>query len=117
MKFTETYKHKCALPISAHITDALYTEDLPPTAKTCQRFVRLIRSTFLVSNYHRGTKVYLGSELAFIKERRKHINSKYWFMIHPFSVFILYWQLFVLTLWILGALLIPYVIFLHSEGN
>lgn len=110
-------EHKCTLTVSSPIIQALYTENLPPTAKPCQRLVRLLRSSLLVSQYHRRTKVHFGSELGFINERRRQINAKHWFMIHPFSLFILFWQMFILILWIVDSILIPYSIFFHANGK
>ncbi|KAK4878495.1 hypothetical protein RN001_011001 [Aquatica leii] len=78
-------KHVCTLETGSE-------SNLPQVSNPFSRVCRNIRKLTIVSPTNKQCKRYFRSGAAISLERKRHVQSKLWYIIHPFSVFRLYWE-------------------------
>ncbi|XP_058446188.1 potassium/sodium hyperpolarization-activated cyclic nucleotide-gated channel 2-like [Malaya genurostris] len=85
---TDTHIHDCSLKDEPHyLTNRISSPD---------SFAFRARTWFLIDPEHPQTKRFYSSSYMFRTELIRHIKSDYWFIIHPFSRFRFYWDIWLL---------------------
>lgn len=85
----QTRYHACTLP---RLNEQIFV--LPPTANRFKKLVKAVRKRFLASEKNFRCRMYFKSQSSILAEKKRHINSKYWYIIHPFSEFARYFELY-----------------------
>ncbi|XP_055539952.1 potassium/sodium hyperpolarization-activated cyclic nucleotide-gated channel 1-like isoform X2 [Wyeomyia smithii] len=94
-----SYKHQCSLRNEPH-----YLQNRIPSSES---LVFRARQCFLIDPNHPQTKRFFQSSYTYRSELIRHIKSDYWFIIHPFSSFRFYWEIWLLFYMYTITILIP----------
>ncbi|XP_039432030.1 potassium/sodium hyperpolarization-activated cyclic nucleotide-gated channel 1-like isoform X1 [Culex pipiens pallens] len=97
-----TFEHDCTLRDEPH-----YLTNRIESPQSCAfRF----REWFLIDPRHPQTVRYYTSSYLLRSELVRHIKSRYWFMIHPFSRFRFYWEIWLVLYTYALMLAVPFTI-------
>lgn len=77
---------------------------LAPRACFLKKIPRIYKSLTLISETNTRKNIYFCSRSKVIQERIRQQNSRYWYVIHPFSVFAKYRQIVMYFIWSLATL-------------
>lgn len=72
---------------------------LAPNASLWKRFKRFMHKLIIISEWNDRRIAFFLSHGSVLEERKKHITSKYWYFIHPFSLITKYREIFMVCLW------------------
>ncbi|XP_058815712.1 potassium/sodium hyperpolarization-activated cyclic nucleotide-gated channel 4-like [Topomyia yanbarensis] len=97
-----SHVHECSLKDEAHY--------LVHRIKSQGSFAFRSRTWFLIDPDHPRTKRFYRSGYMFRTELIRHIKSDYWYIIHPFSRFRFYWDIWLLLYYCALMILTPLVI-------
>lgn len=82
---------------------------LPPQAGTLRRIWRVLRKKLIVSRVNPKCKMFLRSTAAVMAEKKRHIRSKNWYIIHPFSRFCIYREVIMSITWFIVFFKDPFI--------
>ncbi|GLV40996.1 I[[h]] channel [Carabus blaptoides fortunei] len=99
----QNYKHRCTL----------HSEEETLSIEG-RRLCRSFRAARLLSSKPSHRKVYSISRYAGREERRYHLEH-YFYIIHPFSNFRYYWDIFMIIIFLLQLLSVPYILNMDSK--
>lgn len=74
---------------------------LAPESSRMRRIFRSLRQLFIVDGTNPAVYHILRSNAAITYERKRHIKSHHWYVIHPFSRFSMIWEMVVAVTWII----------------
>lgn len=104
--------HKCGLTFDSQ--SAL--PHLSPKSSILSRIHRQIKKLFLVSSRHYLTHSYFKSKSSLLAERKRHIKTAPWYVIHPFSDLAIFIEIYMTIVWALDGLLDPlYYAFIQTN--
>lgn len=111
---TNQGNHKCLLERKSDTC----LPKLSPQTGTAQRFLRNFKKLFLVSTKHYLTKKYFRSHSNLLLERKRHIRTYKWYIIHPFSVLGIFIEIFMSICWLLILFIDPLnCAFFYKKGS
>ncbi|XP_053692207.1 potassium/sodium hyperpolarization-activated cyclic nucleotide-gated channel 2-like [Sabethes cyaneus] len=94
-----SYTHECSLRDEPHY--------LQNRIKSPKSLSFRVRQCFLIDSNHPQTKRFFQSSYMYRSELVRHIKSDYWFIIHPFSRFRFYWEIWLMFYMYTITILIP----------
>ncbi|XP_026482562.1 potassium/sodium hyperpolarization-activated cyclic nucleotide-gated channel 1-like [Ctenocephalides felis] len=87
---------------------------LSPSASFGQKFRRFIQKNVILNTRHPETKLHYRSQAALTREITRHVNSKYWYIIHPFSRFRLIWEMIIFVVLLMSLTLAPFMLAFYN---
>lgn len=91
-EITRSTGHHC------NLQDVYHTNKISPNPSLWTLLVYSVRKWTTISKYHPLTKQVFRSTKKIEEERIRHTVSPYWFIIHPFSMAVLIWHEFFMTM-------------------
>lgn len=88
-----------------------------PYSNFCQNCPKSWRNFITISEKNSRAKLWFTSFYQIYKERNKHLISKYWYIIHPFSILNKYIQIFSLFVWVVAFHFELFHIAMVERGN
>ncbi|XP_064213440.1 potassium/sodium hyperpolarization-activated cyclic nucleotide-gated channel 1 [Tribolium castaneum] len=98
--FQVKLSHVCTIE---HVASRSFLPPLPPDASCCARFLRFLKKMILITEINPNSMNFFRSTAEILDERRQQVKSGSW-IIHPFSIFRLYYEIYmaiVLFLWLI----------------
>lgn len=89
--------HTCDLSIPSRSC----IPQLPPQTGKLGRWFRNFKKLNIVSHRHYGTQLVFQSSAQMVAERKRHHQTSYWFIIHPYSTSSVIVQFFMPIIWML----------------
>ncbi|XP_018565029.1 potassium/sodium hyperpolarization-activated cyclic nucleotide-gated channel 1-like [Anoplophora glabripennis] len=95
--------HRCSLP---HRNDS-NLKKLPPNASWCMRLRRGFRKLIIVNPKNFRCKIFFSNKSMILTEQRRHINSPYYYVIHPYSTLSSAYEVAFLITWMVKMITDP----------
>ncbi|KAF5280040.1 hypothetical protein FQR65_LT03295 [Abscondita terminalis] len=93
-------RHLCNLKLGSQ-------SNIPSAKSRFSRIRRTLRKLIIVSPNNRRCRDYFRSNAAIVLERKRQVESNLLYIIHPFSIFRLHWELWMTIVFILALVLNP----------
>ncbi|XP_044267528.1 potassium/sodium hyperpolarization-activated cyclic nucleotide-gated channel 1-like [Tribolium madens] len=99
----EVEAHRCSIKVDESMS---FLPPLRRNASCFQRFRRSFKKSTLISERNPQSADYYRSKAEILRIRKEHVMSKSW-IIHPFSIFRAYYEMWMTLVWILVLFLMP----------
>jgi CRP-like cAMP-binding protein len=103
LRTAEGENHKCHLK---HVGSASFLPALPKDASFLQQFKRKLKKSTLISEFNPQSLEYFRSKAEIFRIKRDHVRSQSW-IIHPFSDFRSYYEMWMSVIWFLVIFCMP----------